>query len=65
MSTFVSTLVRDVTCAVAAAVITLIVGASFVDSTALPPGVHAHASTMASAQPPAWFGQPQPAVLVD
>jgi hypothetical protein len=65
MNTFVSTLGRDVTCAAAAAVITLIVGATFVDATRQPPGVPAHATTVASVQPPAWFGQPQPAVLVD
>jgi hypothetical protein len=65
MNTFVSTLCRDVTCALAAAVITLIVGVSFVDSTLQPPGTQARATTVASAQPPAWFGQPQPAVLVD
>jgi hypothetical protein len=64
MNTFVSRLPRDLTCAAAAAVITLIAGLSFVDSTAQPPGMHAP-RVVAAAQPHAWFGQPQPAVLVD
>jgi len=37
MNTFVSTLTRDLTCAAAAAVITLIAAASFVQSTSAPP----------------------------
>lgn len=65
MNSFVSRLYRDVTCAAAAALITLIAGAGFVDSTALPPGVHAHSTAIVAAQPHAWFGQPEPAVLVD
>jgi len=41
MNAFVSALYRDVTCAAAAILITLIVGASFVQSTAVAPGVTA------------------------
>ena len=37
MNAFVSTLTRDLTCAAAAAVITLIAAASFVQSTSAPP----------------------------
>jgi hypothetical protein len=37
MNTFVSTVYRDLTCAAAAAVISLIVGLSFVQSTAVAP----------------------------
>jgi len=38
MTTFVSTVYRDLTCAAAAAVITMIFAASFVQSTSVPPG---------------------------
>jgi hypothetical protein len=62
-STF-SRLTRDLTCAAAAAAITLIAGMGFIDSTARPPGAHT-AHMVAGAQPHTWFGQPQPAVLVD
>jgi hypothetical protein len=66
MNTFVSTLYRDLTCAVAAILITAVLGMSFVASTAVPPGTHAPAVRTAGVQPEhAWFGQPEPAVLVD
>jgi hypothetical protein len=66
MNSFVSTLSRDLTCAAASALITVIAAMAFVDSTALPPGMHAQASPFVAVQPQhAWFGQPQPAVLVD
>jgi hypothetical protein len=45
MNTFVSTLFRDVTCAAAALVITLVLSVAFVQSTAEPYGVHAAAAT--------------------
>jgi hypothetical protein len=38
MSTFASSVYRDLTCAAASAVITLILAASFVQSTSVPPG---------------------------
>jgi len=38
MTTFITALYRDLACAAASAVITLIVAASFVQSTSLPPG---------------------------
>ena len=45
MNAFVSNLFRDVTCAAAALVITLVLSAAFVQSTAEPYGVHAAATT--------------------
>jgi len=66
MKTFVATAYRDLTCGAAAALITLILGMSFVHSTALPPGSRAATgSTVAVTPMHAWFGQPEPAVLVD
>jgi hypothetical protein len=59
---------KAVSCAVAAAVITLAVSLSFVQSTAV---VHNTTPTVApwvakaTVQPGAWFGQTEPAVLVD
>ena len=65
MNTF-ATLYRDLTCAAAAAVISVVASLSFVTSTAVPPGAHAAAIRVAVVQPDhAWFGQPEPAVLVD
>ena len=59
-------LYRHLTAAAAATLITLLIATSFVQSTALPPGTRAE-STTATAQSgmPTWFGQPQPATLVD
>jgi hypothetical protein len=66
MNTFASTLYRDLTCAAAAAVITVVGSLSFVSSTAVPPGARAAVVTVAALQADhAWFGQPEPAVLVD
>ena len=59
---------KAVSCAAAAAVITLAVSLSFVQSTAV---VHTSTPTVApwvakaTVQPGAWFGQTEPAVLVD
>ncbi len=66
MNTF-TTLYRDLTCAAAAAAISVVASLSFVTSTAVPPGAaHAGAVRIAVVQPDhAWFGQPEPAVLVD
>lgn len=59
-------LYRDVSCAAAAIVITAVLGLSFVQSTAVTPGARAAAIATVSLQmAPVWFGQPQPAVLVD
>ena len=65
MNTF-NSLYRDLTCAAAAAVITLVMGLTFVQSTAVPYAARAAATPTVSLQMDrAWFGQPQPAVLVD
>ena len=61
-----ATLYRDLTCAAAAAAISVVASLSFVTSTAVPPGAHAPSARVAVVQPDhAWFGQPEPAVLVD
>ena len=69
MNAYVSTVLRDLTCGAAAALITLILSMSFVQSTSVPPGTHAARSAdhvFVALQPKdAWFGQPEPAVLVD
>jgi hypothetical protein len=70
MNTYVSIALRDLACGAAAALITLILSAAFVQSTATPPGSHAvgsHTTRVFVALQPreAWFGQPEPAVLVD
>jgi hypothetical protein len=44
MNAIISTLYRDLTCAIAAAVITLIASLSFVQATSLPPGARATGS---------------------
>jgi hypothetical protein len=52
MNSFASTLYRDLTCAAAAALITLVVGLSFVASTSVAPGhngARAAVATQASA----------------
>jgi FlaG/FlaF family flagellin (archaellin) len=64
MTTFANALYRDVTCGLAATLITFVLGTSFVVSTAVPPGAHAPATHVTLTQH-AWFGQPEPAVLVD
>lgn len=65
MNTF-ATLYRDLACAAAAAVISVVASLSFVTSTAVPPGAHVPGVHVAVVQPDhAWFGQPEPAVLVD
>jgi len=61
-----TTLYRDLTCAAAAAIISVVASLSFITSTAVPPGVHAPGVRIAVVQPDhAWFVQPEPAVLVD
>ncbi|MFZ1906806.1 MAG: hypothetical protein WAU56_15565 [Steroidobacteraceae bacterium] len=57
---------RHLTAAAAAALITLVITMSFVQSTTLPPGAHSQAvTTAAQTGMPTWFGQPRPATLVD
>jgi len=59
-------LYRDITCGAAAAFITLMLSLTFVQSTALPPGARGGTIVFVQIQPHhAWFGQPEPAVLVD
>jgi hypothetical protein len=72
MNTFTAIVYRDLACAATATLITLLLGVAFVQSTSLPPGTHAPAAAgfvgvgFVAVQPQhAWFGQPEPAVLVD
>jgi len=66
MNMLATTLYRDVTCGAAAMLITAVLSLTFVQSTALPPGMHAEGGSFIAVQPAhAWFGQPEPAVLVD
>jgi len=61
-----SMLHRDIACGSAAAFITLMLSLTFVQSTALPPGARGGTAVFVQIQPQhAWFGQPEPAVLVD
>jgi hypothetical protein len=48
MNAFITALYRDVTCAAAAAVITLVIGMSFVQSTAVAPGTQASSAATQS-----------------
>ena len=48
MNAFISTMYRDLTCAAAAVLISLIVSMSFVQSTATAPASHAGVTTTAS-----------------
>jgi hypothetical protein len=50
MNAILATLLRDVTCAAAALLISLIVSASFVQSTATAPGTHAAAAVTTAQQ---------------
>ena len=66
MTTFAPMLYRELTCGGAAALITLLLSVTFVQSTSLPPGARAGTAVFVQVQPyHAWFGQPEPAVLVD
>ena len=68
MNSMLNNGLKAVSCAAAAAVITLAVSLSFVQSTAV---VRSSTPTVtpwvakATVQPGAWFGQTEPAVLVD
>jgi hypothetical protein len=66
MNAFASAFYRDVTCGAAATLITLALGMAFVQSTSVAPGTRAQSAfTVATHATPTWFGQPEPAVLVD
>jgi len=66
MNTFASTLYRDLTCGMAAALITLLLSVTFVQSTSVPPPARSTVTKFVTIGPlHGWFGQPQPAVLVD
>jgi hypothetical protein len=66
MNTFNPMIYRDLTCGAAAALITLLLSVTFIESTALPPSAHRWPVVFVAVQPEhAWFGQPEPAVLVD
>ena len=66
MNTAASMLYRELTCGAAAALITLMLSLAFVQSTSFPPGKAAWPAMFGQVQPQhAWFGQPEPAVLVD
>jgi hypothetical protein len=68
MNSMLNNGLKAVSCAAAAAAITLAVSLTFVQSTAV---VHNTSPTLApwvakaTVQPGAWFGQTEPAVLVD
>ena len=61
----VETLYRNTTCAAAAALICVLSTMAFVDSTAGAPGTEFAVASAAHVSAPAWFGKPEPAVLVD
>lgn len=66
MTSLTHILRRDVACGAAAALITLVISLAFVQSTSLAPGTRADGIHIVAVQPQhAWFGQPEPAVLVD
>ncbi len=66
MNTFTSTSFRELTCGAAAALITAVLSIAFVQTTSVPPGSRAWPVVFVQVQPQhAWFGQPEPAVLVD
>jgi hypothetical protein len=57
---------REITCGAAATLITLGLSLTFVQTTSVPPGARAWPTVFVQVQPQhAWFGQPEPAVLVD
>lgn len=65
MKTSTATLFRDFACGAGAVLITLGLSLSFVASTATPPGTHARGTPFVTQSQHGWFGQPEPAVLVD
>jgi hypothetical protein len=66
MSTFVNAVCRELSCGAAATLITLALGSAFVESTAVAPGTAADPRPVPTLPVVhGWFGQPEPAVLVD
>ena len=66
MNSFAPMPYRELTCGAAAALITLLLSVTFLQSTSLPPGTPGGAVVFMPVQPQhTWFGQPEPAVLVD
>ena len=69
MNAMTNSILRSLACGAAALVITVVLGLSFVQSTALPPGAHgstaAAVAKLSGRQGHALFGQSKPAVLVD
>ena len=67
MSALNFNLSRDLICGAAAVLITMVLSATFVESTAVAPEARVkearHALTLQLTH--GWFGQPEPAVLVD
>jgi hypothetical protein len=62
----INTLYRDLTCAAASAVITLVFSMGLVVATSVPASAHTPGAVTAGLTlDHAWFGQPEPAVLVD
>jgi hypothetical protein len=66
MNTFSAMPGRELACGSAAALITLGLSLTFVQTTSVPPGARAWPAVFVLVRPQhAWFGQPEPAVLVD
>ena len=65
MNTFVSELYRDVSCGAGAVLITLALSAAFVQASSEAPGTRHDRAHVAMQLTHGWFGQPEPAVLVD
>jgi hypothetical protein len=66
MNAFFTTVYRDLSCGAAAIVITAVLAGAFVQSTSTAPGTHIESGRMFALQTThGWFGQPEPAVLVD
>ena len=66
MNAFVSELYRDASCGAGAVLITLVLSAAFGQATSEAPGTHRDRGHVVALQSThGWFGQPEPAVLVD
>ncbi len=69
MNAMTDSILKSLVCGAAALLITMVVSLSFLQSTAVPPGVRGNTTAavakLSGRQPHALFGQSQPAVLVD
>jgi len=65
MNAFVSEFYRDAACGAGAVLITLVLSAAFVQATSAAPGTHRNSGHVLAQSTHGWFGQPEPAVLVD